>query len=330
MPALQLTGFGEPAEVVTLVSQPGLVAGSDEVVVALEVAAVHPSDIHLIRGFYGVKPQLPAPLGAEGVGKVVEVGPGADQAILGRRVAILPTYEQGTWADHALVATRDVVPVIDEGDPQQLAMIGVNPITALLLLRLFGPLAEGDWIAQTGANSAVGQYVISLAKRAGIYTLNVVRSPEAATQVSTAGGEHVVIDGDDLPAQLQRVLGGQELALVLDSIGGPVVTNLAHRLRFGGKVVSFGALSGQATALDVRQDLIYRNISHHGFWTFNWLTRAPRAEVDAAYQEIVALVTSGELTADIDSTFRLEQYADALRRAEHYQRRGKVLFVFGD
>jgi NADPH:quinone reductase-like Zn-dependent oxidoreductase len=110
----------------------------------------------------------------------------------------------------------------------------------------------------------------------------VVRSQEAATQVSVAGGDRVVIDGDDLPAQLQRVLGGQELALVLDSIGGPVVTHLAHRLRFAGKVVSFGALSGQPTALDVRQDLIYRYLSHHGFWTFNWLTRAPRAEIDAA------------------------------------------------
>jgi NADPH:quinone reductase-like Zn-dependent oxidoreductase len=330
MPALQLTGFGEPAEVVKLVSQPELVAGRDEVVVALEAATVHPSDLHLIRGVYGVRPQLPAALGAEGVGKVVEVGPGGDQALLGHRVAVLPTYEQGTWADHALVAARDVVPVSDEGDPQQLAMIGVNPITALLLLRLFGPLSEADWIAQTGANSAVGQYIISLAGRAGIHTLNVVRSQDAATQVSVAGGDHVVIDGDDLPAQLDRVLGGQELTLVLDSIGGPVVTNLAHRLRFGGKVVSFGALSGQPTALDVRHDLIYRNISHHGFWTFNWLTRAPRAEIDAAYQEIVALVTSGALTAEIDSTFRLERYADALSRAEHYRRRGKVLFVFGD
>ena len=52
MPALQLTGFGEPAEVVTLVSQPPLVVGRDEVVVALEAATVHPSDIHLIRGFW--------------------------------------------------------------------------------------------------------------------------------------------------------------------------------------------------------------------------------------------------------------------------------------
>ena len=78
------------------------------------------------------------------------------------------------------------------------------------------------------------------------------------------------------------------------------------------------------------QNKRYRNVSHHGFWAFNWLTPAPSAEIDAACQEIVAPVTSGDLTADIDSSFRVEQYADARRRAEHYRRRGKVLFVFGD
>ena len=49
-----------------------------------------------------------------------------------------------------------------------------------------------------------------------------------------------------------------------------------------------------------------------------------------AYQEIVALVTNGTLAAEIDATFRLEQHADALSRAEHYRRSGKVLFTFGD
>jgi NADPH:quinone reductase-like Zn-dependent oxidoreductase len=106
----------------------------DELIVALEAAPVHPSDIHLIRGFYGVRPQLPARLGAERVRKVMEVGPGAEQALLGHRVAILPTYDEGTGANHALVATRNVAAVSDDGDPQRLAMIGVNPTTALLLL----------------------------------------------------------------------------------------------------------------------------------------------------------------------------------------------------
>ena len=330
MNALRLIGFGDPAEVVALVPAPELHAGCDELLVELEAAPVHPSDLHLIRGFYGVHPALPAPLGAEGVGRVVEVGPGADESLAGRRVVIVPTYEQGTWAEYAVVAGHSVVAVSEDADALQLAMIGVNPLTALLLLRQNEHLSQGDWIAQTGANSAVGQYVIKLAKLAGVKTLNLVRREQAAAQVSAAGGDRVIVVGDDLPRQLERALEGHELALVLDSIGGAAVAELAHRLRFGGKVVSFGALGGQPTALSVRDDLIYRHISHHGFWTFNWLRQASREDINARYLEIAGLVSSGELTVDIDRTYPLEQYAEALNHAEHYQRSGKVLFTLGD
>ena len=330
MNALRLNSFGDPATVVALVAEPELHAGRDELLVALEAAPVHPSDLHLIRGFYGLHPELPAPLGAEGVGRVVEVGPGADQGVAGRRAVILPTYEHGTWAEHAAVAEPNVVPVSDNADALQLAMIGVNALTALLLLRPHEHLSHGDWIAQTAANSAVGQYVSKLAKLAGVKTLNLVRREAAAAQVAAAGGDRVIVVDDDLPGQLERALEGHELALVLDSIGGPAVAELTHRLRFGGKVVSFGALGGQPTALSVRHDLIYRHISHHGFWTFNWLRQASRENIDARYREIAGLVTSGELTVDLDQTYRLDQYAEALSHAEQYQRPGKVLFSLGD
>jgi NADPH:quinone reductase-like Zn-dependent oxidoreductase len=330
MNALRLNGFGDPAKVVELVSGPELHAGRDELLVALEAAPVHPSDLHLIHGFYGVRPELPASLGAEGVGRVLEVGPEADEGLAGRRVVILPTYEQGTWAERAVVADHNVVAVSDDTDALQLAMIGVNPLTALLLLRLHAQLSPGDWIAQTGANSAVGQYVIKLAKLAGIKTLNLVRREAAAVQVVAAGGDRVIVVRDDLPRQLERALEGRELALVLDSIGGPAVAELAHRLRFGGKIVSFGALGGQPTALSVRHDLIYRHISHHGFWTFNWLRQTSRQDISAHYREIAGLVNGGELTVEIDQTYRLEQYAEALDHAEQYQRAGKVLFMLGD
>jgi trans-2-enoyl-CoA reductase len=128
---------------------------------------------------------------------------------------------------------------------------------------------------------------------------------------------------------LERTLEGQELALVLDSIGGQAVAELAHHRRFGGKVVSFGALGGQPTALSVRQDLIYRHISHHGFWTFKWLRQASREDVIAGCTEIAGLVSSGELTVEIDQTYPLDQYAEALNCAEQYQREGKVLFILG-
>ena len=267
--ALRLNGFGDPASVVALVAEPELHAGRGEPLVALEAARVHPSDLRPIRGFYGVHPELPAPPWASRRGR-----PGADQVLAGRRVVILPTYEHGTWADQAVVAVHEVVAVSDDADALQLARIGVNPRTALLLQLLHENLSQGEWIAQRGANSAVGQYVIKLAKLACVKTLNQVRREPVAAQVIAARDDRVIVVDDDLPGRWERAPEGPEP--VLDSIGGPPVAGRAHRLRFGGTVVGFGALVGEPTVLSVRHDLNYRHTSRHGFWTYNSLRRASR------------------------------------------------------
>jgi NADPH:quinone reductase-like Zn-dependent oxidoreductase len=64
---------------------------------------------------------------------VLAAGYAADQSLVGRRVLILPTYEQGTWADRVVVPARNAVPVGDRADAVQLAMRGVNPATAHVL-----------------------------------------------------------------------------------------------------------------------------------------------------------------------------------------------------
>ncbi len=64
----------------------------------MEAASINPADLHLIRGLYGVRPQLPAPLGAEGVGRVIGVGSPTDNALVGRRVAVLFGHRHGTCA----------------------------------------------------------------------------------------------------------------------------------------------------------------------------------------------------------------------------------------
>jgi NADPH:quinone reductase-like Zn-dependent oxidoreductase len=326
MQALQLTKFGDPGDSVRLVSRHTRPADAGELLLEVHAAPIHPSDIHLIRGFYGLRPELPIDLGADGVGTVVEAGSAADRALIGRRVILIPTYEHGTWAGKTVADKRDTVVVDDEADVMQLAMLGVTPITAQLLLSKYERLKAGDWIAQTGANSSVGQYIIQLARLAHVHTVNLVRREAAAAEVLAAGGDRAIIVGDDLPARLQDALAGNELALVLDSVGGPAIAELAHHLRYGGSVVTYGALGGQHTEIEVRRDLIYRDLSHHGFWMNNWLHRAPREEIDSTYRSIGTLLRRGELTARIDETFALSRYREALARAEHYERPGKVLF----
>jgi NADPH:quinone reductase-like Zn-dependent oxidoreductase len=109
MRRLQLVAHGKPLDVIELntVSQPA--PGPEDVLVSMEAAPLNPSDFLLVRGIYGVRPAFPFSLGSEGVGRVIQTGSKVDVALRGKRILILPTYEQGTWADQVVVPARNIV-----------------------------------------------------------------------------------------------------------------------------------------------------------------------------------------------------------------------------
>jgi NADPH:quinone reductase-like Zn-dependent oxidoreductase len=326
MRQLQLVAFGEPSEVIELnrVSEP--VLGQEDVLVSMEAAPINPSDFLLVRGIYGVRPALPFSVGAEGVGRVTRTGSKVDVALRGKRVLILPTLEQGTWADQVVVPVRNLVPMSDEADPLQLSMIGINPVTAYLLLNRYVSLMPGDWIGQTAANSAMGQYIIALAKLAGVKTLNVVRREEAAQQVRQWGGDRVVQQGDNLHKDIEEALDGKKLSLVLDTVGGPPVGELAKSLQTGGSTVVYGIQSGQFPVFS--PDFLFRGLSLHGFWVGNWIRNAPRTEIQETYQKLGDLVADGSLSAAVEHVYPLEQFKEAFKRSLKLNRSGKILFKF--
>src|SRR6202795_5066919 len=122
MRQLQFIAHGEPSDVIELntVSEPAL--GQEDVLIAMEAAPIDPSDFLFVRGVYGIRPAFPSSVGAEGVGRVAKIGSKVDPGLRGKRVLILPTYEQGTWADEVAATDRNIVPVSDAGDPLQLSM----------------------------------------------------------------------------------------------------------------------------------------------------------------------------------------------------------------
>jgi len=91
MNTLQLRAFGTPTMAPELVDSKSPEPGAGQVLVALEAAPVNPSDLLLITGRYGYRPPLPAPLGVEGVGRIVAVGRAVDSVRIGERVLIVPS-----------------------------------------------------------------------------------------------------------------------------------------------------------------------------------------------------------------------------------------------
>jgi NADPH:quinone reductase-like Zn-dependent oxidoreductase len=328
MQQLQLIAHGEPLDVIELntVSEPAL--GEEEVLISMEAAPMNPSDFLFVRGIYGIRPAFPSSLGAEGVGRVAKIGSKVDVALRGKRVLILPTYEQGTWADQVVVPVRNLVPMSDEADPLQLSMIGINPATAYLLLNRYVSLMPGDWIGQTAANAAMGQYIIALAKLAGVKTLNVVRREEAAKQVREWGGNRVVLHGDNLHEDIEEALDGKKLSLVLDTVGGTAVGELAKSLKPGGSIVVYGMQSGHFPAMPPKE-FIYGGLSLHGFWLINWIRNAPRTEIKEIYQKLGDLVADGSLSAAVEHAYPLDEFKEAFKQSLKSNRSGKIVFKFG-
>ena len=325
MRRLQLSATGDPASVITLetVQTPRL--ATDELLVKMEAAAINPVDFMLVAGMYAVKPSFPFNLGTEGVGRVVDTGESA-RSLQDKRVIFLPTSEQGAWADEVVVHQRNVVVVGDEGDPLQLAMLAINPATAYLVLQQYAHLMPDDWIGQTGANSAMGQYIIQLARLAGLNTVNVVRKQAAADHVLSLGGNKAVLEGEGLSTQIADALGGRKLSLVLDAVGGAPIAELVPFLKVGGSAVGYALLSGEPPAFS--PSYLYQNLSFHGFWLMNWLRTATRDQLQETYQVLADLTARNVISAKVDATYPLDGYQEALAHAHQSGRTGKVLFRF--
>jgi trans-2-enoyl-CoA reductase len=137
----------------------------------------------------------------------------------------------------------------------------------------------------------------------------------------------VVVSGEDLAVQISKALAGAELSLVLDQLGGPAVTELAHFLKFGGSAVSYAFLTGEPPTVDI-PDLLFKEVRLTGFWLTNWVRQAPLPEVVSTYQELAGLVASGELSTPVEATYPLTDYREAFAHAMRRRKGGKVLFTF--
>ena len=320
--------LGDPATVLEVKTEASRALGQGEVRVTVLAAPINPSDLLQIAGDYGVDPVLPARPGSEGVGRVTEVSPDVQVLKVGQLVLLAGG---STWAEELVAPAAGFLPLPDLGPIgadviEQLAMSTVNPLTALLMLTSYTDVAEGQWIAQSAANSAVGGYVIQLAKQRGIKTVNIVRREGLAEELMARGADVVLIDGPNLAADIAKATGNAPIVLALDPVGGDTFGRLADSLGYSGTLVTFGVLSGKPATLDTRR-LIGNDIRLRGFWLYKWFQTATMQEKQAAFGEVIPLIANGTLKADIDSRFTIDEIKQAVTRSKEGGRNGKVIIV---
>lgn len=322
MHSVQINAFGKPWEVVETVTltDPGA-PGAGEIVIDMEFSPINPSDLVLMRGLYGVKPKLPAPVGSEGLARVAKVGSGVAGIKEGDRV--LFPRGASTWVTRSKVKADGLFALPTGADPQQLSMLMVNPPTAYLLLTEYVSLKEGDWVIQSAGNSGVGRAVIAIAKHIGVHTVSVVRRPELVGELKKLGADVVLVEGPDLAKRVAEATGKAKIMLALDSVGGPGLMSLNDCLANGGTLVAYGVMSGGPGPFFTAPN-IFRDLTLKGFWLLNWFNKSTPARVVEVQKKMAGWIADGTIFTPVEAAYPLVESAAAISHAA--KGTGKILF----
>lgn len=318
--------YGSPRDVLHVIDQPAQMPGPGEVIVRMQAAAMHIADLRTITGADTFRLPLPRTPGFEGVGEVVRVGEGVQSPCVGERV--FPALASGTFREEVRCAAADCLPA-PPGDALQLSLLTVNGPTAWVLLEDFAALSAGDWLVQNAANSSCGRYLIRLARRKGVRTINVVRRPEMMAELRDLGADVVLLDGDDLAARVKAAVNDAPIRLGIDAVAGPATQRIAECLAADSPLVSYGSMSGQRCEIDFylmfRQGIVLQGLSF-----VRQFRHRSRAEVRELYAQLAAMMSSGELVARIAGVYPLERIVEACEHAAltGSDRDGKVIISF--
>jgi NADPH:quinone reductase-like Zn-dependent oxidoreductase len=324
MRAVRFATFGDPANVLSVEELPKPEPGPGQALVRMRARPINPSDLFAIRGQYGRLPKLPATPGMEGAGVVEALGPGVTQLEVGQLVAPM---SGGTWQEYLVADARALLPVPPGLDERQAAMLVANPTSAWLLLHEVLHVEPGAWVVQNAANSAVGRFVIQLARHAGFRTINVVRRRDVIDELLADGADAVICEADeDVVARVREIAGEKGVRYALDSVAGPSGSRLAQALGPAGTLVVFGAISREPLTLDAGS-MLFRGISVRGWWLAHWYRTASSEQIARLFGAIAPLIVDGTLHAPVAAEYDLADIHQAVAAAAGSERNGKILLV---
>jgi NADPH:quinone reductase-like Zn-dependent oxidoreductase len=266
-----------------------------------------------IRGHYPLPSSWP---GAEGVGRVLALGPGVEHPVPGMRV-LLP-IRCGAWRERLTIAAEFAVVVPERRATRDVSTLRIEGLSASVLLDAIAP---DDWFVHSPGAGSVGRYLTALARRRGLHSIALVGSQEPIAELWGLGADHVFVREDDVPRRVAD-LGLPVPQIGFDGSGGPTSELLAAMLEVGGELVVYGGMGRRGPELSIEQ-LVHRDIGVRGFWLHRWTHGAGEHYVQAQLQELVEL----DLRERIAGEFALDDWRAAIELAEHEQVRGRVLLL---
>ena len=238
MKAILMTAVGDPDVLMFQdIAEPEITLPT-QIKVKLEAAGVNPVDTKIRRNGVFYDQALPAVLGCDGAGIVVETGSETSRFKVGDKVWFCHGglgREQGNYAEYTVIDERWV-----SLSPKTLsfAEAAASPlvlITAWGALFDRGGLQAGQTVLIHAGAGGVGHVAIQLAKEKGAKVLTTVSSVQKAEFVKSLGADEIIIYSQDGFANaVNELTGGKGADLVFDTVGAAVFKeSIAVTAHFG-------------------------------------------------------------------------------------------------
>ena len=320
MKRIMVTQIGEPRESLTVHEVPELTPKKGEVLVEMMAIPIHPADLLVMRGRHVFQAKYPIGTGIEGAGRVIAHGEGVSGPAIGQRVA-LPFG--GTWAEQVSIPAASVIPLPDDMDLFQGAMLALNPVTALGLLNGMKP---GEWLLHNAANSSLARLITRVAAHKGIRSISVVRRAGMEAELKANGADHVLVDGDDLAQRVHQLLGGRGVDRALDAVAGAASGRLFDSLADFGTLTCYGLLGSDDVVFNAAQ-FIFRDVHVQGYSRLRYLRGLSRPDAEALYSDLFECQRKGLFETPVLKTFAFEDICEAVELAERSGGQGKVFLI---
>ncbi len=244
MKAIQLTTFGGP-EVLQKVEVEIPIPKANQVLIEVKAIGVNYADTARREGQYVVRTELPFIPGAEIAGIVTQVGGNVKNVKIGTPVVTL--IESAGYAEFAVAHESSLIPLPEGIDFNQSVALPLQGLSAYHVLKSMGRLDKGETVLIHAAAGGVGTLAVQLAKIFGAGKVIATASTNEKLELADQMGADVLINytAEGWENKVKEATDGKGVDVALEMVGGEVFNKTINCLAPFGRLVVYGAASGE-------------------------------------------------------------------------------------
>jgi len=322
MKAIRINETGGP-EVMHLEEVETPTPKEGEVLIKVAAAGINYADLAQRQGAYLTRTHTPTTLGLEFAGSVAALGAGVSTPAKGTRVM---AFGEGGYAEYALAQAATTIPIPPNLDFAHAAAFPVQGITAYQLLREAARISPGESVLVHAASGGVGTLAVQLAKLMGAGAVIGTASNSDKLELARRLGADAAINytQENWVEQVKNATSGQGADIILEMVGGQIAEQSLQCLAPYGRMVVYGAASGQIVQFSGIQ-LMYKNQAIIGYWLTSQMSRSDR--IAMAAMELMQYLASGKLEIIVGQTFPLAEAAEAHKAIAERKTMGKTVLL---